>query len=214
MKKLSILFLVFLIILFVLFLFYKFYFLRLPDRNIPIGDDDIVSPANGKIVSIIIRNTGNIDIEKKWKKALEAYTADVWNSWYLISIMMTPMDVHYQRVSTDAHLIKQEYFAWKFRNAMTEPNKTTYENENNQTLRETESWNRYKIIQIAWKLARRIESFVQVGQKFNKWDVFGIIKLGSKTTIILPDNVKILVHSWDYVTDGESIIWSFVEKNK
>ncbi len=198
-----------LVIILICFLFYKFYFLRQPDRNIPNNNSLFVAPANGTVVQILERDEEKIPVEKKHKFAFETFTNDVASGGYLVSIMMTPLNVHYQKAPTDAKIIYQKHTDGNFFNAMSEwkLNDVVFENERNEILFETEAGMKYKTIQIAGKLARKIVSFVEVGQELKQWDTYGLIKLGSQVTIVLPkDGIELQVKTWDVVIDGESII--------
>jgi phosphatidylserine decarboxylase len=126
----------------------------------------------------------------------------------MFSIMMTPLDVHYQRSPNNATLIEEVYVKWKRLNAMdTDPTmKSTLQNEYNAMLFETKKWVRYKIIQIAWTVARRIVSYVDVDDKVAQWDIIGLIRFGSQVTVIFDNNVDIVAKVWDKVVDGETIL--------
>jgi predicted nucleic acid-binding protein len=74
---------------------------------------------------------------------------------------------------------------------------------------QTESWFKYKVIQIAWKLARRIVPMVKSWDKLKQWDTIGLIKFWSQVTIILPkNNIEILTKIWDIVIDWETALAS------
>jgi phosphatidylserine decarboxylase len=88
-------------------LFYIFWFLRDPQRSTIHDNTKFISPANGKIVQILERDQKQIPVIKKHYQAFKTFTDDVATSGYLISIMMTPLDVHYQRSSLSATLINQ-----------------------------------------------------------------------------------------------------------
>ncbi len=198
-----------LIVIWAIAIFYYAFFLRQPDRTIPNNKDIFVSPANGKIVNIIQTNDKNITISKNNRPAFNEYITDVW-TWKktIVSIMMTPMDVHRQRAPLDAKLITQEYKKWLFLNAMKDAESwdATYQNEHNSMLFETSDWVRFKVIQIAWFVARRIVSKIEIWQELKQWEIIGLIKLWSQVTIIFDDNVEIVAKVGDVVVDGESII--------
>ena len=126
----------------------------------------------------------------------------------MVSIMMTPLNVHYQRSPNGATLIEEVYVKWKRLNAMdTDPTmKSTLQNEYNAMLFETKKWVRYKIIQIAWTMARRIVSFVDVDDKVTQWEIIWLIRFGSQVTIIFDNNVDVIAKVWDKVKDGETIL--------
>lgn len=189
--------------------FYVFWFLRNPQRPEINDNSKFISPANGKIVQIVQRDQQQIPVIKKHYEAFKTFTDDVSQSGYLISIMMTPLNVHYQRAPLSATLIKQTSTPWKFLNAikLNQLNDVIFKNERNEMLRETKNWFTYKIIQIAWKLARRIVPMTDIWENKTQWDTIGLIKFWSQVTIILPyTNVDIIVKTWDIVIDWQTII--------
>lgn len=204
------------VVFFLIFiLFYKFWFLRNPLRQTPIDPNNFISPANGKIVQILEWDESTIPVIKKHYKAFETFTNDVAMEGYLISIMMTPLDVHYQKASTNAKLINQKYTKWNFFNALSESklNDVIFENERNEMLFETENNLKYKIIQIAGKMARRIYPILSTWDIVQQWQIIWLIKLGSQVTIVLPKNwIELKSKIWDYVIDGETILAKIEEK--
>ena len=126
----------------------------------------------------------------------------------MVSIMMTPLDVHYQRSPNNATLIEEKYVRWRRRNAMkTDPTmKSTLQNEYNAMLFEVDNWVRYRIVQIAWTMARRIVSFVDIDDEVQQWEVIWLIRFGSQVTIIFDNNVEVLAKIWDKVVDGETVL--------
>ncbi len=191
------------------YLFYAFWFLRNPQRSNINDNSKFISPANGKIVQILERNQTEIPVIKKHYQAFKTFTDDVANSGYLISIMMTPLDVHYQRAPLSAKLIDQTHTDWKFLNAIKidQLNNVVFENERNEMLRQTDNWLKFKVIQIAGKLARRIVPMTKLDSTVDQWDTIWLIKLWSQVTIILPkNNVDILAKVWDIVIDWETIL--------
>lgn len=190
-------------------LLYHFWFLRQPLRNIIWDNTKITSPANGKVVQILERDEETIPVVKKYRKAFDLFTRDVGTSGYLISIMMTPLDVHYQRASTDAVLVNQIHTLWNFLNAvnLNHLNDVVFENERNEMLWQTKAWMKYKIIQIAGKLARRIVPMKEIWDEVKQWEVIWFIKFGSQVTVVLPkDGISLVTKIWDVVVDGETIL--------
>ena len=78
--------------------------------------------------------------------------------------------------------------------------------EKNAMLFESNNWVRYRIVQIAWTMARRIVSFVDINDKVNQWEVIWLIKFWSQVTIIFDSNVEVIAKVWDKVIDGETIL--------
>lgn len=188
--------------------FYRCYFLRQPARRIPNNENLFVSPANGEIIAIIKNPTDNTIIYKDNNEVLDHFI-DWIGSWAtMVSIMMTPLDVHYQRAPSDATLIEEKYVRWRRYNAMkTDPTmKSTLQNEYNAMLFESDNGVRYRIVQIAWTVARRIVSFVDIEDEVEKWEVIWLIKFWSQVTIIFDSNVEVIANIWDKVVDGETVL--------
>lgn len=188
--------------------FYRCYFLRQPYRKIPNNDNVFVSPANWEIIAIIKDPTDNTIIYKNNNEVLDHFI-DWIGSWAtMVSIMMTPLNVHYQRSPNNATLIEEKYVRWRKRNAMKkDPTmKSTLQNEYNAMLFETNNWTRYRIVQIAWTMARRIVSFVDIEDEVEQWEVIWLIKFWSQVTIIFDNNVEVISKIWDKVIDGETIL--------
>ena len=188
--------------------FYRCYFLRQPARRVPNNENLFVSPANWEIIAIIKNPTDNTIIYKDNNEVLDHFI-DWIGSWAtMVSIMMTPLDVHYQRAPSDATLIEEKYVRWRRYNAMkTDPTmKSTLQNEYNAMLFESDNGVRYRIVQIAWTMARRIVSFVDIEDEVEKWEVIWLIKFWSQVTIIFDSNVEIIANIWDRVVDGETVL--------
>ena len=188
--------------------FYRCYFLRQPLRKIPDNKDLFVSPANWEIIAIIKNPTDHTVIYKDNNEVLDHFI-DWIGSWAtMVSIMMTPLNVHYQRSPNNATLIEEKYVRWRKRNAMkTDPTmKSTLQNEYNAMLFETENGVRYRIVQIAWTVARRIVSFMDIDDEVTQWEIIWLIKFWSQVTIIFDNNVEVIAKVWDKVVDGETIL--------
>ena len=198
------------ILIIVAFIFYKFYFLRNPSREIPNDNNMLVSPANWKIISIIHQDDltdGDKTLYKKYKKVIDDWTE--WFTWAtLVSIMMTPTNVHYQKAPTNETLISQAYQKGHFFNATKTKKdmRSTFQNEYNSMLFETDEWYNFRVIQIAWALARRIVPELEINDEVTQWQRIGLIKFWSQVSLIIDDNYEILANVWDKVTDWETVI--------
>lgn len=189
--------------------FYFLYFLRQPVRNIPNDENVFVSPANGKIIAIIEDPEEDEILYKKNKKVMDNFMEWLWEWATIVSIMMTPLNVHYQKAPNTATLISQEYYPGKKYNAMWNKKtmKATFQNEYNNMLFEQENWVRFRVIQIAGKLARRIVPFLEVDNTVEQWDIIWLIKFGSQVTIVFDKNVDVVAKVGDIVIDGETVLW-------
>lgn len=171
------LFLILSVLMFV-FLAFTIFFFRDPDREI---GKNIVSPADGKVIKI-----------KKIKDP------DVGDS-IKVSIFMSILDVHVNRMPIDGKILKIERGEGKFFPAYSEESE---KNEKNIILAETKI-GKIKIIQIAGIFARRIVCYVKEGKNIAKGERIGMIKFGSRVDLILPkDKVRLKIRVNDKLRAG------------
>lgn len=171
-------------------LFMAFFF-RNPHREISADDSVLVSPADGRVMSI----TEVLDDEFLGEPAQK------------VTIFLSVLDVHVNRSPINGEIKFQEYFVGRFKAAY----KTiaTFENERHAIGIENEQI-KVVVIQIAGLLARRIVSWVTLGNNLDKGQLYGLIKFGSCTELIVPKNVEILVSPGQHVKGGETIIGRIV----
>lgn len=167
-------------------LFMAFFF-RNPKRQINTDDSILVSPADGRVMSI----TEVLDNEFLGEPAQK------------VTIFLSVLDVHVNRSPINGEIKFQEYFVGRFKAAY----KTiaTFENERHAIGIENDQI-KVVVIQIAGLLARRIVSWVTLGSNLDKGQLYGLIKFGSCTELIVPKNVEILVSPGQHVKGGETII--------
>ena len=194
---------VFILILLLLALF-LLNFYRNPERKIPHGNN-IVSPADGKIIGILKVKSNKIRINKGFLGKIETLAKDIAKECYVVSIFMSPFDVHVNRAPLDGKIIfvrheKGKYFAaFDLKNSLM--------NEKNEIIIENRKIGKVKVIQIAGFLARRIICTVSEGEKVNKGQQVGSILLGSQVSLILPTRkIELIVRAGQRVIGGETII--------
>ncbi len=189
-------FLAFLITIFLL----NFY--KDPERRIPKGSN-IVSPADGKVISIIDTANRSISVKKGFVGKIRTYTKNVAKECYVISIFMSPIDAHYNRAPIEGTIKSVKHTKGSFFKAYDL--EKSLENEKNEIIIQNRQL-KIKVIQIAGFLARRIICYVKANQKVNKGDKIGMIALGSQATVIMPKSVKLKVKVHDKVKAGHTII--------
>jgi phosphatidylserine decarboxylase len=185
--------------------YYRFWFLRCPLREINTNEKVYISPANGLVASVTPWNDSIIEVLKGKYGVIDVWTNDVDTAGTMISIVMNVTNVHYQRAPQSGKIVSARYVEGKFNNAVANDNPfgIRFENEHNEMLFETQSGKRYKVIQIAGLLARRIVDFVETGEEKKKGDLIGLIKLGSQVTVILPSGVTPKVKEGQTILDGD-----------
>ena len=173
-----------LFIISLILLIFTFYFFRDPERVVPLGDDILVSPADGLITNII-----------EIKEGKKLYTK--------VSIFLSIFNVHIQRLPISGEVTKVDYIEGKFINATLD--KASDENERLKITIKNGN-NLIYVTQIAGLIARRIVNYVKPNEKINQGDRYGIIKFGSRVDIEFPNNFKLLVNEGQQCIGGETII--------
>ena len=188
--------------------FYKIWFLRQPERHIPHDNHLFISPANGVVVSVTHWDNAYLAITKEKYGLINVWAADVDTAGTMVSIQMDPTHVHYQRSPLDCRVLAHKHSTGNFNNALQSDNPygIRFENEHNEILIQGADSSKYKIVQIAGFVARRIEDYVKPGQAEKQGEIIGLIKLGSQVTVILPHNVKVSAKVGETVIDGESVL--------
>lgn len=177
-------------------------FYRDPKREIPKGSS-IVAPADGKVISILKINKKNVNIKKGILGKIKILSKDVANECYVISIFMSPLDVHINRAPIEGIVKSIKYSKGKFFKAYDL--EKSLENEKNEIIIQNKKL-KVKVIQIAGFLARRIKCYVTKNQKVNKGQKIGMIALSSQTTLMLPRGVDLKVKINEHVKAGETVI--------
>ena len=172
-------------ILGLLFLF-SLNFFRDPVREIPIGKDLVISPADGKIVKIT-----------------EVDDSDVGESAKLVSIFLNVFNVHVNRVPVDGVVESKERKSGKFLAAFDHDASDV--NEQIITIIKNES-GKFKVKQIAGLIARRILCYANTDSEIKRGERLGFIRFGSRTDLLIPKKYNIKVKIGQKVTGGETII--------
>ncbi len=193
----------------ILLIFYRFVFLRRPDRNVPKGDV-LVSPASGRVARIIrIDKGGGVSVRKGLVGRVKLLVGDTVKRGYVVVIVMTPFDVHFQRCPVDAEVRDVSYRKGKFLNAVRDASSLqSLQNERNEILLHNARIGSFKVVQVAGFLARRISCFVRPKQKIHKGEELGLISLGSQVLLVIPE-MDIEVRPGQKVVDGETVIARF-----
>lgn len=177
-------------------------FYRDPYRTIP--PTGVVSPADGKIISIQKIKPGDIPVAQKGEEIyLKELQGIINEECYLIAIFMSPFDVHVNRSPIQGKITSIVYVEGSHFMA----NQLVLQNERNIIIIEGDST--MAVIQIAGKMARRIQCYVDEGDTIKRGEKIGRIILGSQVVIVLPTTYQITVKVKDRVKAGETIIAQF-----
>lgn len=173
---------------FVVLACYFTYFFRNPDRTIPTDEHLVVSPADGTVQDVVELEDDDF-IKGPCTK---------------IIIFLSVFNVHVNRSPIAGEIKCQKYVCGRFRPAYKD--EVGFENERHMLGIENEKGFRVTVTQIAGILARRIVSWVTLDDNMSKGQVYGLIKFGSCTELVVPRNVEVLVKKGDKVRGGESVL--------
>jgi phosphatidylserine decarboxylase len=165
---------------FVLLAAFMAYFFRDPHRTIPVGDEIVVSAADGRVT--------RIDENEKGKT---------------VSVFLSPLDVHINRAPIAGKITKVDYI--KGKKAPATSDEASFSNERNSLTIENDKMT-VVCTQIAGIVARRIVCWSKLGDELELGQRFGLIKFSSRTDLLMPKTVEILVKIGDRVVGGETII--------
>jgi len=178
-------------------------FYRDPERSIPFEKDIIISPADGKVISIDVVKDGEIPFTIKNGEIiyLPELKGSIEGNFTMVSIFMGLLDVHVNRAPISGRVIDIIYIEGghspAFGNVITE-------NERNIVVIDGDT--RAVTVQIAGTVARRIDCYVNEGQTLGRGDKIGRIKLGSQVVVIYPSSSLTRIKVGEKVKAGETII--------
>lgn len=167
-------------------------FFRDPERHPPEGKEWVVAPADGKVVSIVKTHNAPLLDDSKVR----------------VSIFMSPLDVHVNRMPVEAAVEEIRYTPGKFLAAYKDD--TVEHNEQNAIRITDPDGRRLGVVQVAGFMARRIVCKARKGDTYKKGERFGLIMFGSRTDLYLPPEIEVLVTEGQKVKGGESIVGRFV----
>jgi phosphatidylserine decarboxylase len=166
--------------LFIFLTAFMAYFFRDPQRTIPIEANIIVSAADGRVTRVEERENGKF-----------------------VSVFLSPLDVHINRAPIAGKITKVEYIVGKKNPATSD--EASLVNERNSLTIEGEKMT-VVCTQIAGIVARRIVCWSKTGDNLELGEKFGLIKFSSRTDLLMPDEVEVLVKVGDRVVGGETIV--------
>ncbi len=193
-------------ILFVLLFLYRFF--RNPKRDVPSDSENVVSPADGRIIYIkeLEVNQAPVSIKKLKVANIEEITkTDILKQpCYLIGIAMTLFDVHINRAPIEGTVKLVKHTPGDYL-GLNKP-ESTIVNERNTIVIEREDGVIVGVIQIAARFVRRCIISVNEGERIVHGGEIGKIRWGSQADLVIPRNCDILVKEGDQVYAGTSII--------
>lgn len=166
--------------------FFLFFF-RDPDRQVHSLSDVVLSPADGRVLVAGPTVAG----------------AAPPGEWQQISIFLSPMNVHVNRVPVSGRVTKVSYTPGKFLPA--------YHRDAAATNERSEIWidhDGQAVVarQIVGILARRVVCRLQTGVTVTAGDRYGVMKFGSRMDVFLPTSAEIRIKVGEMVRGGETVI--------
>jgi phosphatidylserine decarboxylase len=162
-------------------------FFRDPARRVPDDPQAVLSPADGRIVSVGKARDPYLD-----REALK------------ISVFMNVFNVHSNRAPVDGTVKQRWYHAGSFLNAALD--KASLENERNALWLQTPGGADVTCVQIAGLVARRILCYVEPGALLARGERYGFIRFGSRVDLYLPPDAEPKAALGDKVYATESIL--------
>lgn len=161
------------------------FFFRDPQRAAPPDANIIIAPADGRVTRV------------------HRLVPDDANSPTVVSIFLSPLDVHINRSPIAGTITDVTYTQGKFLMA-TKEDASLVNEQNALTIRGEEVTVVCK--QIAGILARRIVCWKRAGDTVALGERIGLIKFSSRTDLILPPNVRVEVTVGTRVRGGATIV--------
>ena len=166
--------------------FFLFFF-RDPERVVQAPPNAVVSPADGRVMVA-------------GPPTAQGFSPEGWQQ---ISIFLSPVDVHVNRMPVSGRVVKVEYHPGRFLPAykaeaadLNEFTEVVLDHDGQQIV----------VRQIVGILARRIVCRVRDGALVRAGERFGVMKFGSRMDIFLPRDATLLAKVGDKVVGGVTIV--------
>ena len=174
-------------IVLILFWFFIVSFFREP-RRVKIHDADLVfAPCDGRVVvTECVREDEYFDGREMLQISIFMSITNVHINWFPVGGIVKYFKYHPGRFLVAWHP------------------KSSTENERTTTVVETEQGHEVLFRQIAGVVARRIVSYMKVGNTVKQNDVCGFIKFGSRIDLLIPKDSELLVEIGDPVVGTQT----------
>lgn len=162
------------------------YFFRDPDRAVPQDPGLVVSPADGRVMI-----AGPSD--RRWAPP---------GDWNQITIFLSPMDVHMNRIPVAGRVTRIDYRPGTFLPAY---NAASNDNEMNEIWIDHDGQT-IVVRQVVGILARRIVCRISEGQALERGERIGLMKFGSRMDVFLPTSADLRVSVGERVIGGVTVL--------
>ncbi len=156
-------------------------FFRDPERATPNGEGLIIAPADGRVIRATSDDNGA-----------------------RVDIFMNVFNVHVNRAPMSGRITAMRYFSGRFVNASLDH--ASEENERNRFTLAGDDGTVIHFTQIAGLVARRIVSYVAVGDRVTAGARIGMIRFGSRVDCELPAGYTLCVREGDKTVAGETVL--------
>ncbi len=163
-------------------------FFRNPKRTIEAQPNQVIAPADGKVVVIEKTQEGEYFKDERIQ----------------ISIFMSPLNVHICRTPIGGVVKFFKYHAGKYLVAWHP--KSSTENERTTMVIESKSGVQVLVRQVAGAVARRIKWYVSDEEFVDQGQEYGFIKFGSRLDVYLPLDADIKVSTEQKTTGGKTVL--------
>lgn len=166
--------------------FFLFFF-RDPDRRHDAPDSAVLSPADGRVM------------------AAGAPTGEATppGAWQQITVFLSPMDVHVNRMPVSGRVTRVDYHPGRFLPAY----RTEAGDLNERTEITVDHAGQPVVVrQVVGVLARRVVCRVAPGHEVAAGERFGVMKFGSRMDVFLPLDAVLHARVGDTVVGGVTII--------
>jgi phosphatidylserine decarboxylase len=163
------------------------FFFRDPDRAVTQAPGAVLAPADGRV---LVAGSSSV----------RDFPADRWQQ---ISIFLSPLDVHVNRMPVGGVVAKVRYHPGRFLPA--------YRADAGDLNEYTEVWidhggRRVVVRQIVGVLARRIVCRTQEGAEVRPGERFGVMKFGSRMDVFLPASARLTVKVGEHVVAAVTVV--------
>jgi phosphatidylserine decarboxylase len=168
--------------------FFAFFF-RDPDRRVAAQTDEkaVLSPADGRVLV-----AGPADA-----------AAAPAGAWQQISIFLSPLNVHVNRIPVSGRVTRVSYTRGRFLPAFRPEAASVNERSEIWIDRAGQTVVARQIVGV---LARRVVCRLEPGAAVRAGDRYGIMKFGSRMDVFVPPDAELRVAVGDLVRGGETVI--------
>jgi len=163
------------------------FFFRDPVRTVPADPGAVLSPADGRVMI-----AGDVELN-----------AAPPGEWTQVSIFLSPLDVHINRIPVAGRVTSVRYMRGAFLAAYNPD--AAVKNERNEVW--IDHGGRPVVVrQVVGVVARRLVCRVTEGTDVAAGEKYGLMKFGSRIDLFLPRSVVLHVKVGDRVRGGESVL--------